>query len=34
MYTGFSGIMTSPFFLQPTRADGVRRITLNTNVSF
>jgi hypothetical protein len=26
--------MTSPFFLQPTRADGYRRITFNTNVSF
>lgn len=34
VYTGFSGIMTSPFFLQPTQASGVRRITLNTNVSF
>ncbi|MGB2713585.1 MAG: carboxypeptidase regulatory-like domain-containing protein [Vicinamibacterales bacterium] len=33
-YTGFSGIMTSPFFLQPTQATGVRRVTLNTNVSF
>ena len=34
VYSGFSGIMTSPFFLQPTRADGVRRITFNTTVSF
>jgi len=34
VYSGFSGIMTSPFFLQPTQATGVRRITLNTNVSF
>ena len=34
MYTGFSGFMTSPFFLQPTQASGVRRVTLNTNVSF
>jgi hypothetical protein len=34
MYTGFSGIMTSPYFLQPTQASGVRRVTLNTNVSF
>ena len=33
-YTGFSGIMTSPFFLQPTSATGVRRVTLNTSVSF
>jgi hypothetical protein len=24
----------SPLFLQPTRADGVRRITFNTSVSF
>ena len=29
-----AAIMTSPFFLQPTRADGVRRITFNTTVSF
>jgi hypothetical protein len=34
VYSGHSGIITSPFFLQPTRADGVRRITFNTNVSF
>jgi Carboxypeptidase regulatory-like domain len=34
VYSGFSGIMTSPFFLQPTKADGVRRITFNTTVSF
>jgi hypothetical protein len=34
VYSGFSGVMTSPFFLQPTRADGYRRITFNTNVSF
>ena len=34
MYTGFSGFMTSRFFLQPTQASGVRRVTLNTNVSF
>ena len=33
-YSGFSGAMNSPFFLQPTRADGVRRVTLNANVSF
>jgi hypothetical protein len=33
-YSGFSGIMTSPFFLKPTSASGVRRITFNTNVSF
>ena len=34
VYSGFSGIMTSPFFLQPTVASGVRRITFNANVSF
>ena len=34
VYSGFSGAMNSPFFLQPTRADGVRRVTLNANVSF
>ena len=33
-YSGFSGVMTSPFFLQPTSASGVRRVTFNTNVSF
>ena len=33
-YTGFSGVMTSPFFLQPTSATGWRRITLGANVSF
>jgi hypothetical protein len=33
-YSGFSGIMTSPFFLQPTSASGVRRVTFNTSVSF
>ena len=34
MYSGFSGIIGAPFFLKPTRADGLRRITFNTNVSF
>jgi hypothetical protein len=33
-YSGFSGVMTSPFFLQPTRVEGVRRVTFNANVSF
>lgn len=33
-YSGFSGIMTSPFFLKPTTASGVRRVSFNTNVSF
>jgi hypothetical protein len=34
MYSGFSGVMTSPFFLQPTTVSGVRRVTFNANVSF
>jgi Carboxypeptidase regulatory-like domain len=34
VYSDFSGIITAPFFLQPRRADGLRRITFNTNVSF
>ena len=34
VYSGFSGVMTSPFFLQPTSASGVRRVTFNMNVSF
>ena len=34
VYSGFSGIMTSPFFLKPTSASGVRRVTFNANVSF
>ena len=34
IYSGFSGAINSEFFRQPTRADGVRRITLNANVSF
>jgi hypothetical protein len=33
-YSGFSGNLTSPFFLKPTSASGVRRITFATNVSF
>jgi hypothetical protein len=34
VYSGFSGVMTSPFFLQATSASGVRRITFSANVSF
>ena len=34
VYSGFSGARNSQFFLQPTRADGVRRVTFNANVSF
>lgn len=33
-YSGFSGIVTSKFFLQPTSVQGVRRVTFNTTVSF
>jgi hypothetical protein len=34
VYTGYSGVMISPFFLKPTSASGVRRVTFNANVSF
>ena len=34
VYSGFSGVMTSPFFLRPTSASGMRRVTFNTTVSF
>jgi hypothetical protein len=34
VYSGYSGIITSPFFLQPNTASGMRRITFSTNVSF
>jgi hypothetical protein len=33
-YGGYSGVMTSRTFLQPTSATGVRRTTLNLNLSF
>jgi hypothetical protein len=33
-YTGFSGVMTSPFFKQPTAVDGVRTINLSIGFSF
>jgi hypothetical protein len=33
-YTGFSGIMTSPFFLKPTGATGWRRVSMSAGVSF
>ena len=32
--TGYSGVMTSPFFGKPTRADGARRIRVGTNLTF
>ena len=34
VYSGFSGVVTSPYFLQPTTASGVRRIMFNMNMSF
>ena len=34
VYSGFSGIMTSDFFLKPTSASGYRRVTFNTGVTF
>lgn len=33
-YSGFSGVMNSPYFLQPTSASGYRRITVSTSMSF
>jgi hypothetical protein len=33
-YSGFSGVMTSPFFLKPTSVGDVRRINFSTSVSF
>jgi hypothetical protein len=33
-YTGYSGVMTSRFFMKPVSATGTRRITFSTNVSF
>ena len=32
--TGYSGLMTSQYFLQPTQVQGVRRITFSIGVSF
>ena len=34
VYSGFSGILGAPYFLQPTIASGLRRVTFNTTVSF
>jgi len=34
VYGGFSGNMLSDKFLQPTQANGLRRISFNTNISF
>jgi hypothetical protein len=33
-YGGYSGVITSPTFLQPTSASGVRRTTMNINLTF
>ena len=33
-FTGYSGVMTSPFFRQPTGLDGVRHVGLQMGVSF
>lgn len=33
-YSGYSGVTTSPSFLQPTSASGVRRTTMNINLTF
>jgi len=33
-YGGFSGVMTSPFFLKPTSAYGQRSSSVNMNLSF
>ena len=33
-YNGYSGVMTSRTFLQPTSVSGVRRTTVNLGLSF
>jgi hypothetical protein len=33
-YSGFSGVITSPYYLKPTSAYGVRRVTFNIGLSF
>jgi hypothetical protein len=33
-YSGFSGVMTSPLFLKPSTASGLRRVTFATTVTF
>jgi len=33
-YTGFSGVMTSPFFRQPTAVQNMRKIDLGMSISF
>jgi hypothetical protein len=33
-YSGFSGVMTSPYFLQPTSVNGVRQMTFSATLTF
>ena len=33
-YVDYSGLKTSPFFLQPTRVDGVRTVNFSMGFSF
>jgi hypothetical protein len=33
-YTGYSGVMTSPFFGQPTTVMGMRKIDMGIALSF
>lgn len=33
-YIGYSGVMTSPFFMKPTAVDGVRRVDVSVGLSF
>ena len=33
-YSGYSGVMTSPFFLKATNASGVRSMNFSMNLSF
>ena len=33
-YVGFSGVATSPFFLKPTRVQGMRSANMGMNISF
>ena len=33
-YNGYSGVMTSRTFLQPTSVSGVRRTTVNLSLTF
>jgi hypothetical protein len=33
-YSGFSGVMTSPFFMKPTSVNDVRRVNFSLGLSF